>query len=206
MKVLDLYITKVCNLDCEYCYVDVVKKEDHVFNSENFSQRVNLLQYDIIKFFGGEPLVRWKQIQEIVLAVKNKKPSIQCVIVTNGILITQDKIPFLQKYDVECMVSIHDGGYEQLKKKIPTLLLLKHLVGFYIIFDPDSLHIALKKFLYFFSQGFSNFSFAPQIYADWSNKNLTSLEKTLHILTSYIRKYNIRVAGIPTNYLKDMNF
>ena len=28
MKILDLYITKVCNLNCEYCYVDLVNKEE----------------------------------------------------------------------------------------------------------------------------------------------------------------------------------
>jgi len=50
MKILDLYITKVCNLDCEYCYVDVVKKEGKEFDVKDFTERVNLLDYDHIKF------------------------------------------------------------------------------------------------------------------------------------------------------------
>ena len=52
MKILDLYITDVCNLNCDYCYVDVVKKENTQFNQEEFAQRVDLLSFDAIKFLG----------------------------------------------------------------------------------------------------------------------------------------------------------
>ena len=84
MKTLDLYITKLCNLNCEYCYVDL-KKNENSFNYEEFSERINLLDYDHIKFFGWEPLIKWTEIVKIIeiLKWKNKK----FTIVTNGLLL-----------------------------------------------------------------------------------------------------------------------
>jgi uncharacterized protein len=109
MKVLDLYITKVCNLDCEYCYVDVVKQEKHAFQVEDFLERVDLLKYDVIKFFGGEPLVRWEMIQKIVESVSEKNTDISFVIVTNGILLNEEKIQYITNHQkIDVVISIHE--------------------------------------------------------------------------------------------------
>lgn len=111
MKTLDLYLTKICNLDCEYCYVDVVKKENTQFPVKEFIQRINLLDYDDIKFFGGEPLVKWNMIQEIVLSVQKETIKPQFTIVTNGILLDEAKIEFITTYNINVIASIHEGSF-----------------------------------------------------------------------------------------------
>jgi len=194
MKVLDLYITKVCNLDCEYCYVEVVKKEGEVFSPGNFMEKVNLLEYNSIKFLGGEPLIRWKQIQEIVDAVKAKNKKIQFTIVTNGVLIDAKKIPYILENNIEVLVSIHEGSFPFLKKNYTLLQKIRDNICFYIIFDPTNFSTAFRNFLFFFQREFWNFSFAPEIYGDWNDENVKKFKKILDILLPYIKKNNINIS------------
>lgn len=205
MKTLDLYLTKICNLDCDYCYVDIVKKENTEFPVDDFIERVNLLDYDDIKFFWWEPLVKWKLIQKIVLSVQKHDKKPRFTIVTNGILLTKQKTDFAEEYDVNLIISIHEGSFGPLKNKIPILLEVKDRVWFYIIFDPDNLQISLRNFLLFSQSWFSNFNFAPEIYSNWDEENLSKLEKTLEILTPYIKKNKIKLSGIDRSQLKIPN-
>lgn len=205
MKTLDLYITKICNLDCEYCYVDVVKSEQNAFPATEFLERIDLLQYDNIKFFGGEPLVRFQMIQQIVDAVHAKKKSMNFTIVTNGILLSSDKVEYILKRPINVVVSIHEGSYPSLKKKIDILGQLNDKVGFYIIFDPANFQITLRNFLFFTKHGFRNYCFAPEIYGDWSDTNLSALERLLEKLTPYILKFQMSISWIPHNMLKLIN-
>lgn len=205
MKTLDLYITRICNLDCEYCYVDIVKKEDNIFPVTDFLDRVNLLEYDDIKFFGWEPLTRFSLIQDIVESVSTKKKKVSFTIVTNGILLSEEKISYILKHNVNVVISIHEGSFPHLKSKIELLKKLWNKGGFYIIFDPHNFQTSLKNFLFFFSQGFKNFCFAPEIYSDWNEKNLHALQKLLEKITPSILKYHLNISGISHNYLKTPN-
>jgi len=207
MKTLDLYLTKICNLDCEYCYVDVVKSESQAFPTDQFIERVNLLEYDIIKFFGGEPLVKWKEIQQIVKHVRKKSKHIQFVIVTNGILLDQKKIDYILSTErLEVVVSIHEWSYKTLRRQASTLLQLGNRLWFYIIFDPKNFTNAVWKFLFFSRLGFTHFSFVPEIYGDWNKKNLIQFESILMHLIWYILKHNISISGSHIFLLKEMNY
>ncbi len=205
MKVLDLYITRVCNLSCDYCYIDVLKKESQEFQSQDFLLRIDIRQYDHIKFLWGEPLVRWKQIQEIVIWVRKIKKDMKFSVVTNGILLDNKKTLFLQEYKIDVLISIHEGSFPHLKKKQKLLNDLQNIICFYIIFDPKALEVALKKFLYFFKKWFTNFSFAPEIYSNWNDINIAKLEKVLFLLLPYIHKNNINISWMDPYSLKVLN-
>lgn len=207
MKILDLYITKVCNLDCEYCYVDVVKQEQTPFPTEDFIERINLLDYDVIKFFWWEPLIKWKEVQKIIHHVSQKKPSISFVIVTNGILLNQAKVTYIsQTQNVEVLVSIHEWSYQKLKFNIDVLIQLKKQIWFYIIFSPDDFSNALWKLFFFVSKWFTQFSFAPEIYSNWDANNISRFQKLLSHLKSYILENNISISWSHMKSLKDMNY
>lgn len=207
MKILDLYITDVCNLNCEYCYVDVVKQEDVQFDGKEFVQRIDLLSYDSIKFLWWEPLIRWEDIKNIIEHVSSKRPDIQFSIITNGVLLSQKKVSYiLEKGNVELLVSLHDSSLSQIRKKRDIFLALDIRITFYIIFDPSDFSQSLQKFLEFSRYGFKNFCFAPEIYGHWNDENLMSLEKILRLLIKPILKYDITIWGIAKNFLKEMNY
>ncbi len=207
MKILDLYITDICNLNCEYCYVDVVKKEDAHFNATEFSQRIDLLSYDAIKFLWGEPLVKWNDIKDIIKSVSLKKTDINFTIITNGILLNDEKITFINSYsNIEVLISLHEWSLIQIRRKIDILLELKNNISLYIIFDPKDFKQSIAKFLEFSRYGFTNFCFAPEIYATWNQADLIALEKILKYFSDFILRHNISIWGIAKNYLKVMDY
>ena len=133
-KILDLYITKVCNLNCEYCYVDLSSEDDQKFSGEDFLNRKNLLDYDDIRFFWWEPLIRWNDIVKIIESVYAKKPEITFVIVSNGLLIDKKKVSFCKKFNVKFVISVHGKWIMHLSKKLPLFLDIKHNVTFSFLF------------------------------------------------------------------------
>lgn len=207
MKILDLYITDVCNLNCDYCYIDVVKKEDDSFDGKIFFERVDLLKYDAIKFLWWEPLIKWKDIKNIISHVRIKKPETSFTIITNGILLNNEIIDFISiSENVEILLSLHDGWLPIIRRKKQKLMKISSKISFYIIFDPRNFQDALKKFLEFSAAGFRNFCFAPEIYANWSQEKLSRLEVILRSLIPFIQKYKMTIWGIQTQFLKKMDY
>lgn len=122
---LCLYITYDCNLRCKYCYyndgnphhgskidmsepvaekaVDFLIKESG--NKENLS----------INFFGGEPLLNFDLIREVVKYAKEKtakaKKRINFSVTTNGTLLNESVVKYLVKNKIGVLISM-DGHRE----------------------------------------------------------------------------------------------
>ncbi|MDD4907552.1 MAG: radical SAM protein [Candidatus Omnitrophica bacterium] len=103
--------TYACQLACEYCQV---KQSKAFMPMDVFKKGVDLLlstESDEcqLRFWGGEPLLRWDLIQEgIAWAEKRaaeKRKTITFMITTNGLLLDQGKIDFLKKHPVKIMFS-----------------------------------------------------------------------------------------------------
>ena len=178
MKTLDLYITKVCNLNCDYCYVDLVSDEKN-FNKGTFSQRIDLLAYDHIKFFWGEPLLKWFEIKEIVLEVKKNKKNTLFTIVTNGLLLDEKKLQFCLNNNVEVVISLHMKGIKVLLKKLQKFLFAKKIVWFSIIFEQNKIMYPYQMISFLQKCWFINFIITPEIYSNWNVNQLRLLEKEL---------------------------
>ena len=127
-----LEMTSNCNMRCKYCIYS-----DHYFYSKDYSN--NLLSLDTaiaavdlyfenfkkvffhnphkkaaIGFYGGEPLLNFKVIQQLVEYCKNNyshKYPTQFNITTNGLLLTDEVIDFLVENNFAITVSI-DGNAE----------------------------------------------------------------------------------------------
>lgn len=100
---LRISLTEQCNLRCKYCFVnDIVDKSSNI-TEELFCKAVEMLIQNSrnprIQYFGGEPLLRMELIElghEILNAAKKKGQIDSFIeeIVTNGTLLTKDKIDF----------------------------------------------------------------------------------------------------------------
>ncbi|MDR9793743.1 MAG: hypothetical protein C6W54_03380 [Bacillaceae bacterium] len=130
---LCLIVTDACNFRCKYCIYS-----DHYFYSKNFSNKcmdfqtaksaidyymnVNIksIQYNpnlsiSIGFYGGEPLINWKLIKQVVEYTNDnyKKvfDNIFFSITTNAYLLTEDKINYMFDKNFSISVSL-DGDKE----------------------------------------------------------------------------------------------
>ncbi len=155
IKALCLHVAHDCNLRCKYCFAATgdfgegrklmpfeVAKKSIDFLIENSGSRVNLE----LDFFGGEPLMNFDVVKETVkyargLEKKHNK-NFRFTITTNGVLLDDDKIDFINKEMSNVVLSIDgrkcvndamrktisgDGSYDVI---IPKLLKLCEKRGF----------------------------------------------------------------------------
>lgn len=146
IKALCLHVAHTCNLNCEYCFASQGKYENLYgpdserggkphgralmtlevgkraldFLVENSGSRTNLE----VDFFGGEPLMNWEVVKEIVRygreleKLHNKR--FRFTLTTNGMLIDDDVIDFANKEMHNVVLSL-DGRkevHDRLRKTI----------------------------------------------------------------------------------------
>lgn len=122
MYVLSLEITKNCNLNCKYCYVDRSSKKniksDIAQKALDLGFREALKQKDktlCIYFIGGEPLTAYDTIERCVLYAENANKEYGLTLIysitTNALLLNESIINFFKKYRFELKISI-DGNKE----------------------------------------------------------------------------------------------
>lgn len=118
---LVLEITRQCNLNCRYCsasgkYADHETSQIHMNSAtwrqavDFFCQRTDSYQEPFITFYGGEPLLKFDVIKEIVEYVnsryKDKKYNFN--LTTNGTVLNKKIYNFFVENDFSVMVSL-DG-------------------------------------------------------------------------------------------------
>lgn len=143
--VVSIWLTGRCNLNCKYCYVEGMKKSmdfstkfiDHFLRFlKQYDDRKEKLQ---INFFGGEPLLCFDTICQIVEKFDKEydRPAVFGM-TTNGLLLDKQKISFLKEKQFQVSLSWDgcreandrnrictngEGTYERIKQ---SYLLLKN--------------------------------------------------------------------------------
>ncbi len=126
IKALCLHIAHTCNLNCSYCFAAQGKfrgqeksglmsfetgKRALDFLVENSGARKNLE----VDFFGGEPLMNWEVVKKIVeygrSIEKDKNKNFRFTITTNGTLLTDEILEYVNKEMGNIVLSI-DGRKE----------------------------------------------------------------------------------------------
>ena len=124
IKAMCLHIAHDCNLRCKYCFASTgdfgtgrklmpleVGKAAIDFLLEKSVGRENLE----VDFFGGEPLMNFDVVKEIVKYARSKEKeynkNFRFTITTNGLLLTDDKIEYINKEMSNVVLSI-DGRKE----------------------------------------------------------------------------------------------
>lgn len=119
IRSLSFEITQRCNLKCSYCYLedrhganldmsfDVAERAVRFFFDEISN---NQGEFDVV-FIGGEPLMNFEVIVFIVNAIKKYKLNnrkIYYTIITNGTLLDDEKLRFIEKENIRLQISV-DG-------------------------------------------------------------------------------------------------
>jgi len=202
---LVLILTHKCNKICKYC---PVKKQNKSMDRDTALRAVDLFlgfcgNEKNIKFFGGEPLLAWKLIKEIVLyaseKVKDYGKNINFTLTTNGILLTKQILCFIKKKKISLVISIDD-----LKDKNKLLENNEHIdlaeikINFFI--PPPLINDIYKNFTELFKLGFRKFNLLPAYYVKWAPKQMNILKNELKKIAAFYlsSKSNIYIQNIDT--------
>lgn len=195
VKALCLHVAHDCNLACKYCFAEEgeyhgkrslmsfeVGKKAIDFLIENSGSRKNLE----VDFFGGEPLMNFDVVKEIVSYSRSKEEkhgkNFRFTLTTNGVLLNDDIMTFLNDNMHNIVLSIdgrkevHDnmrpspngkGSYDLILPKFIKLAELRGQKDYYVRgtfthnnldFTEDVLHLA--------DLGFKQISVEPVVTTD----------------------------------------
>jgi len=146
-----LYLTNRCNLACTYCYEglgdtfkyggmvpaipslkQLIKQVDDIIAEEPEEEKQTLFL-----LFGGEPLMQWKNMKDVMLHAMLQKNNIHFNAITNGVLLTKPKFlkdfisffkehhDIIQKFSLDISFDGVGNGervYRNGKKSAPTVL------------------------------------------------------------------------------------
>ncbi len=197
-KELSLYIhlNSKCNLACHYCYVK--KQENNKINlkkiKENLSYFLNKNSFLFITFTGGEPLLSFKELQELVSFIKEKQSEVgfdyEISLITNGTLFNNEILNYLLQENLNIILSL-DGQREtndknrKFKNNNKSVFdqVTQHLKNFndFSIFpkifiskvvSPNNLNSLTKDILFFNKMGFKAVDLGIENYKFWSDHEI----------------------------------
>lgn len=179
---LILNVTEDCNLRCKYCIYSGTYKYHRTHNNRFMDPSVAKKAIDFfathsieadnpcVGFYGGEPLLDFRLIQECAQYIKTRiKQDIFLSLTSNGVLINEEVAKFFIEYNVSVTISL-DGpeeindrfrvdktGKGSFKKIIRNLRLIQNLdaqyyasnISFNIVYGPP---YQLLKIYEFFSE------------------------------------------------------
>jgi uncharacterized protein len=126
-KTLKISFGLKCNYSCTYCSQRFVpdKEDEEKFDVDNFTNKIfDTFNFGkdgegkTVEFWGGEPLLYWKKLIPISKKIKEKFEKIKFILITNGSLITKEKVDIL--YDLGFSVAVsHDGPGQHVRGPDP---------------------------------------------------------------------------------------
>lgn len=124
VKAMCLHIAHDCNLRCKYCFASTGEYggKRALMSPEVGKKAIDyLLKYSYgrknleLDFFGGEPTMNFDAVKEVVAYARSKEKeygkNFRFTITTNGVLLDDDKIDFINREMYNCVLSL-DGRKE----------------------------------------------------------------------------------------------
>ncbi|MBS1153448.1 MAG: aldolase-type tim barrel, partial [Myxococcaceae bacterium] len=188
---LTLFVNHLCNLRCSYCYTgaktDRRMSEETMRRAIDFAVNHTTQGYLLLAFFGGEPLLEPKLIEDALLWARDrcieKKLQLHTAITTNGTELDDRRLALLKKHGFRVKLSM-DGGrasqdanrrfvngrssYDVVAANLQRILAagIPTVVG--AVVDPNNVHLLGESFDDLVGLGATHVTFAPNYTADWS--------------------------------------
>ena len=127
LRLLILELTQNCNLACSYCIDGDAYQQKNCMSQQNMRRRDAFRAVDLlfkqsseqsnplaISFYGGEPLLRFELLRDVVSYARKKGETEQRQLVfgmtSNGTLFDDQIIDFLADNEVHCLISLDGPG------------------------------------------------------------------------------------------------
>lgn len=123
IRTLKIQLGLSCNYSCEYCSQRFVPNIEHA-NSKLLDRFLNSLDDWLIyppgeiEFWGGEPLVYWKNMKPLAEALRERFPFTKFLMISNGSMLTDEIVDWLVKLDFSVGIS-HDGPGQNVRGPDP---------------------------------------------------------------------------------------
>lgn len=213
MKVT-LSLTHRCNLSCKYCYSGRAHKKDMSFaigqKIVDFAMGITPAEQKIeFCFFGGEPLLCFDLMKEIIGYIREEEKQarnlIRLSVTTNGTLLTRSVLDFLKNEDVDFCISIdgpahvHDinrcykdghGSFAEVARKLREAI--KHLdyVQVNAVYSPETIDFLVESVSFLSQLGVPVIHLNPDICASWAKDTHPKLrEMYMNVANYYIQRY-----------------
>ncbi|MBQ3666349.1 MAG: thioether cross-link-forming SCIFF peptide maturase [Lachnospiraceae bacterium] len=195
VKALCLHIAHDCNLACKYCFAGKgeyngekammsleVGKKAIDFLIENSGNRRNLE----VDFFGGEPLMNWEVVKEIVRYGRSKEQefnkNFRFTLTTNGVLLNDEVMEFANKEMANVVLSLDGrkevndrmrpfrngkGSYDVIVPKFQKMAESRNQTNYYVrgTFTHDNLDFS-EDVIHYADLGFKQMSMEPVVGED----------------------------------------
>ncbi len=211
-------LTQNCNLNCSYCfngnktakempYETAVKCIDFMFK-EALDANINNLpgkQKQIeVQFWGGEPLLKWDMIKDLVLYAENSKYKdirVNFSGTTNGTLLTPEKFDFMDEHQMYFMVSLdgtpetHNynrkyadgrGSQEVIMENMKPILKRWPNIQVRMSAFPERIDHFFEDIQYLVASGIINIVWSPVYEAAWSDDNWIIWEDQLYKTVNFL--------------------
>lgn len=184
LKVRTIIFTEACPLNCRYCDLKndsnfgespTMTKEQVFQLVDTFDKQDDPALIDTrILFSGGEPLLYWPWIKEIIEKYQHR---FQYAFNTSGYLFTEEMLEFLSNYTVNFVLSVdgnealtnylrptndtpyRTGYFKRLKEILPTLLFYFPRTPFRIIIHPRYVDMLYEMYVEATRLGFKYFTY-----------------------------------------------
>ena len=215
---MDLYsftffVTEDCNFSCSYCYQ---KKRKKYIKAATIEKAVDyffpLLTEDCyINFYGGEPLLAFDKIRHAVdyIQEKNrgKKKRIQYSITTNGSLIDDNILEFLNQYSFLLLLSFdgivqdksrQKGSFKEIIRVIKKIFDKPDIdLETNSVFTHETVGNLSKSIQSITELGVPNISISPCNVSRWDHSSLTNLEEEFDSLREFMLCFYQKEKRVP---------
>ncbi len=194
-------VTDNCNFSCSYCYKK--KKEgnlDYFLTKEALSFFIPFFTKKyFLGFYGGEPLICFDLIKSIVHFTKNKNEKLnkraKYSITTNGSLITDDILEFLNKHKFHVELSFDGlaqdiqrkkGSFETIVSNTKKILKYPNInLEINSVFTSNTIGLLSKSIKFIIELNVPNIRYSLSTIQPWDKTALNTLETELSKLSKY---------------------
>jgi uncharacterized protein len=200
---ITINVTNKCNLNCKYCFEH--SKNAGIMDSKTAIDILDKSYKDIpkaigtftVNIFGGEPLLNWNCIKDLIDYSNEKKYNVKFGITTNLTILTDEMIRYFDDNEVMLLVSIdglkkvHDknrcNSYDIVKNNINKLI-RKNLALFIearMTILPEDIDYAFDGVKELIDMGINNI--CPMMVTDveWDDEHISKLRDHYYKLLDY---------------------
>jgi len=194
-KTLILVLTGDCNFNCRYCY----QNRDKRTMSEATAKRALDLFWPYaheevrLCFLGGEPLLAWSLIEQIVLDCeqrsKGENKKVNFALTTNGSLLDPDKLSFMERRCFRLELSFdglaqdwgrQDNSFIKISSLTREILNRQHLqLTVNSVFTPGSVTKLRESMLLIMEMGVKDLTLSLDLTQSWPLQSLQVLAQQL---------------------------
>ncbi len=228
LKSLDIILTTNCNLTCSYCYQKCKNPQRMTWETLRAALKLALGTHcDEIEllFYGGEPLLEFPLISRAVSYIENLRSryvGVRYALITNGILLDQEKAKFLALHRFETQLSFDGITHAQNLRGEGTFVildkLLERLISEHSVWFREKLSVIITlssktipyladSFDYFLNKGLREISINPLFTHDagWENDLFDELDRQFARMYRSSRQHYLRTGEVPlVNFRKTL--